>query len=182
MLLENRSDQPQELLLFPISGSAIKTTIDQVTANPKRIFLDDLNEIRKKQPVIKSIMENCPFDDEDIHTPSYKYGICSAFRFFRNQADEQLLELPIMPDDYLDILIESVKEDNMLKSFKQYHLPTLGKIGIELRSNHTELWEALQDIFTDNLHEKSFLTGILNVVFLFKTYQENDHFERLLEA
>ena len=182
MLLENKSGQPQEFLLLPISNSAIKASVDQIIANPKLTFLEDLKEIRLKQPIIRSIVDNVPFDKKDLDVPSYTFGITRAFRFFRNQADQNGFELPEIPENCLGILRESIREDERLKSFNQYHLPSVDKIAIDLREDQYDLWMAFQQIFTKTTHYQSFMKGILSVVFLFKTYQENDHFERLLEA
>ena len=111
-----------------------------------------------------------------------RYGAEVHEHVFRNQADQNGFELPEIPENCLGILRESIREDERLKSFNQYHLPSVDKIAIDLREDQYDLWMAFQQIFTKTTHYQSFMKGILSVVFLFKTYQENDHFERLLEA
>ncbi|MDP3974431.1 MAG: hypothetical protein Q8P65_00395 [bacterium] len=181
MLLENRSGQPKEVSLLPISNAAIRITYDQVKADPKQTFLEDLNEIRTKQPVIKSVMEKNPYNDPALNTHFYKFGIARSFRFFRNHANLAGYDLPEIPIDCFLVLEDSLEEDNRLKKFNQYHLSSVNKIGIELREDQYDLWMALQEMSTNQKEYKSYMKGVLTVFFLFKTLQENDYFERLLD-
>lgn len=181
MLLENKSGQPNEVSLLPISNYAIRITYDQVALNEKQTFLEDLNEIRIKQPILKSLMEKNPYNDLLLNVNFYKFGIARAYRFFRNQATVSGIDLPIVSQEDLTVLKISLEEDKRLKEFNQYHLPSVDKISIELRENQRDLWIALQEMSVNPKEYKSYMKGALTVFFLFKALQENDYLERLLD-
>lgn len=180
-MIERRPGFPQEMVLLPISTTAIKTSELQISNDPVNTCKEDLEEIRSTQPVINRLIEKNPYGKKGLDIPSYIHGITRGYRYLNNQAKTTLTPLPVIPDEYFDLLIETIKEDIKLKTDKKYTRTFKDKLSTELRVEQKELWQSFQDIFGKTKHYESFMTGLLSVFYLFKAYQENDYFERLLD-
>lgn len=177
MVVESRFGETEKPPILPICDSAIQDTIDQVRLNPIATVKEDLKDIRLLQPILNQLFEKNPYNDPNLNSDFYKYGISRAYRFFRNQAINTGIELPKISHDDLNVLAMSLEEDKRLKKFPKYIRLTHYKIGNELRDKQNDLWIALQNMSISEKEYISYMRGVLTVFFLFKTHQEIEDLE-----
>ena len=182
MKVEDRSDQPFEMSLFPIPQDVIRFTFDQVKANPKATIVEDLKEIRLSQPILNWLIEKHPYNDLGLNLDFYKYGISRAYRFFRNHAFQSGFDLPEISQIDLKVLQESIKEDQRLKILDPFTKSIFDKTVDELQDGQYDLWMALQEMSTNPKQYPSYMRGVLTVFFLFKTHQEVEILNKQFET
>jgi hypothetical protein len=173
--------------LYPVGPKILERTEQEVRSNVNGICETESAEIRKTQPTIIKILEDFKLigptrSEEEIRAILEGAGL--AHRVFRNQAESEGGEIPIVPPDIANSVMGDYLSDDKLTRDKTGSFPVELIFGHKIKASQEDLYESL--LFMTRIKPKDKMSyvrfkGAIVTAYIFKNLQEISDFNRQIK-
>jgi len=173
--------------LYPVDPKVLERTEQEVRSDVNGICETESAEIRKTQPTIIKILEDFKLIGSERSVEEIRAileGAGLAHRLFKNQAESEGGEIPIVPAHIADSVMGDYLSDDKLTRDKTGRFPVELILGHKIKASQEDLYESL--LFMTRIKPKDEMSyvrfkGAIVTAYIFKNLQDKLDFSRQIK-